>query len=536
MVAWLFLIIKKKYKQYYMEKDVLIALWDKTNDVFMTKADAVANFADKVDIATYNESESARTEAEAARVQAEYERVENYNILSGQLATAIESANTSTNEALSAASLATSAANRVDTAIEQAETVNAVLSGTVVTITDKEGESRSVDLAATTDEAVWITVTTSVPNVDVSGLTINAYYNGSTAVTTSVTTDNNGMAVLYVPNTYTYKLVFPNINGCKEITPISHTASVSQRSIEVEYVAYGEGDFEQVTVYLQAYKGESVTKLSGITVSATVEGNTSTYETNSSGIANFSIQIGKQYTVKVPSIEGLYLHGDSSKTFTADTTSRGISFYYRYYQSGLFIVDTGGTEYTKDEWETALSAGTVNNGDAVLIKVATSVLINNSGVFGVSIDALRERTEPTRAWNPNNAQFNSIPLNGNNTSQPYYYDGKTASELIQNEGNERNLDTPAVDYAMASGRSINGLSSFLGSVGQWAQLWANRIEVDDLLVLTRPNGSYLFSTYTTNKWTSTQASAAYAWRWTSVAYSNDKYGSCVVVPFFAFDT
>jgi hypothetical protein len=154
---------------------------------------------------------------------------------------------------------------------------------------------------------------------------------------------------------------------------------------------------------------------------------------------------------------------------------------------------------------------------------------------------LRERTYGANAtWNPDNVLFNSIPVNGNSASQPYYYDGMTASGLIQKEGDERGLQTPAVDKCLAmtqtigEGENEQTLKGFLGSVGQWNILWANRVEIDNILTSTRPEGTYLLSTLTTYKWTSTQNSASGAWSWTRVADNNGKTNSYTVVPFFAF--
>lgn len=110
------------------------------------------------------------------------------------------------------------------------------LNGSVITVTNNAGVSRSIDLLDATNERVQIVVTTDVAGVIVSGLVINVYYNGASTPTTTVTTDANGMAVLSVPNGYQYRLVFPSIEGCETPSDVVHTASVSQRSVEVEYV------------------------------------------------------------------------------------------------------------------------------------------------------------------------------------------------------------------------------------------------------------------------------------------------------------
>ena len=527
-----------------MEKNVLTALWNKINDTFPTKGDLAASLIPKLDITTYNQDEESRVQAEIARQEAESARTTTFSSLSAAMETSIDSAISASNSAHSAADIAISAANRVDSAITQAERVDAELSGSVVTITNKEGISRSIDLAATTDEAVWITVSTSVVGVDVSGLTINVYYNGASTPTTAVTTDENGMAVLYVPNTYTYKLVFPSIQGCVDIAPVTHVATLSQRSVEVEYVEYIPGqNVEEVTVLVQEYAGQTATNVSGLTVTLTISGNSTQYVTNSSGKVVINVDLGSQYSISVPNREGYYVSPMNTQTqsFTAESSKRGVLFIYRNAITGIFVVHENGSEYNILEWEDAVSAGTVTNSQAKLIKVATNQLADNDGIFAVLIDHLRERTYGANAaWNPDNVQFNSIPLNGNSASQPYYYDGMTASVLIQKEGDERGLQTPAVDKCLAmtqtigEGENEQTLKGFLGSVGQWNILWGNRVEIDNILTSTRPEGTYLLSTLTTNKWTSTQHSAFNAWHWTTAADVGDKGSSFTVVPFFAF--
>lgn len=60
--------------------------------------------------------------------------------------TAASDANSAATAANSAATAANSAASKAETAAAAADKVNAVLDGTTVTITDREGTSKSVDL------------------------------------------------------------------------------------------------------------------------------------------------------------------------------------------------------------------------------------------------------------------------------------------------------------------------------------------------------------------------------------------------------
>ena len=424
-----------------------------------------------------------------------------------------------------------------------ASTADINLNGSIISVTNNEGVTKTIDVLSSTDERVQITVTTDVPGVSVAGLTINAYYNNASVPTATCTTDANGMAVLSVPNGYKYRLVFPTIQGCKPIADVVHTASVSQRSVEVEYLEDVVTEGEVVKVVLTQKTGETISKVSGATVNVTVDGVTTSYTTDSQGIAMLTVPYGKTYTVTAPQREGWYLHENSyARTYTADQTGRVILYAYRQYDSGLFIVASDGSEYTLEQWEEAVEAGTRQNSEAKLIKVSTGALVQAGGVFAVDIDHLRSRSYgANKAWSSQNVQFNSVPLNGNSTSANYYYDGLTASRLVQTEGDERAIDTLAADKCLAESRVLAEgteneltLPGFLGSIGQWKELWMNAAEVDDILTSVRPDGTYLLSTLTTAKWTITQSNALNSWCWGTAAAVSGKVYSCVVLPFFAY--
>lgn len=392
-------------------------------------------------------------------------------------------------------------------------------------------------------EDVQIVVTTSVTGVSVSGLVINAYFNGSSSVSATATTDANGMAAIQVPNGYSYRLVFPDIEGCKSIEPVVHTASVNQRSVEVEYKAVPQDEGEAVTVVVQKKTGDTYSKVEGEVVTVTVDNTSTTYTTDTQGKVVFNVPYGKQYTVSAAQINGWYIPQNAyTLEFVAEQSMRNVLYNFRKIESGVFVVCGNGAEYALVDFEAARAQGVVQNSDAKLIAIKTAALIAAGGTFALDIDHLRDRSYGSnQKWCDSNVQFNSIPQNGNSASANYYYDGLTSSRLIQQEGDERGLPTAAVDQALGMSRKIaegtaneRTLPGFLGSVGQWAQLWANVAEVDDILVSVRPSGQYLLSTLTTNKWTSTQHNANGAWTWSSSANANGKYSCSAVVPFFAF--
>jgi len=417
------------------------------------------------------------------------------------------------------------------------------LNGSVITVTNNAGDTESIDVLASTDERVQIAVTTEVQGGAVSGLVVNAYFNNAETPTATVTLDANGMGSLRVPNGYKYRLVFPSIQGCKDVPDVVHTASVSQRSVEVEYFEDTISEGELVKVVLQQKVADVISNVADTTVSIAYDGVSTDYITDSLGQISIIIPYGKTYTVTAPHREGWYLHENRYiDTHTSNQTGRVVLFTYRQYESGLYIVASDGLEYTLEQWEAAVQAGTVVNSDAMLIKVSTGELAQAGGVFAIDIDMVRERSYGAkRAWASQNVLFNSIPKNGNSLSVNYYYDGLTASRRVQQEGDDRAIDTLASDQALSQSRTIAAgtpseriLPGFLGAVGQWKELWMNAAEVDDILLSVRPNGTYLFSTLTEIKWTSTQNGGSNAWGWGTAADGNGKYFSYVVLPFFAY--
>lgn len=424
-------------------------------------------------------------------------------------------------------------------AVSGAEKVNCELLGSVVRITDRTGLKRSIDLQPT-NERVQIEVSTLVSGVSVSGLVINVYYNDSMTIATTVTTDANGMAALTVPANYKYKLIFPDIAGCNPIPPVVHVASLSERSVEIEYTPVAPTGGMQLTVYAataNATGQPGTTAIANMDFNVTMDGTTTVYTTGSDGKCLITIPYNKSVSIQAPIQQGYELRGSATRSFVANQSAKYVEFIYTPATAGLYIVTDDATEYTQEEFEDALEAETVSASDAKLIKVVTNELTANGGVFYVSIDMLATRSGiVSKKWANRYEQFYDIPLNGNSATANYYYDGKTASSRIQDEGDRQNNDTPAVDEALAKTFELTArtLHGFLGSTGQWAILWANRYIVDDLILLTRPSATYNFSSYTAAKWTSTQNNANTAFNWTSSANFYNKFNSSAVVTFFAY--
>jgi len=404
------------------------------------------------------------------------------------------------------------------------------LNGSVITVTNNAGDTESIDVLASTDERVQIAVTTEVQGVSVSGLVINAYYNNAETPSATVTLDANGMGSLRVPNGYKYRLVFPSIQGCKDVPDVVHTASVSQRSVEVEYEEYVPA-YEEVTFGVREYQNISTSiPADNVAISVTVDGSTSNYTTDSSGEVSFNIPIGSNYVVTVNTPSGFYVksHGNVFN-LTAVKSQRYIGVKLMPYQIGVFIVDSLGLEYTLDEWKVLVEGGQKENANAKLIKIATEVLCESGGVFAVDIDAMRNRSYDSMRFG-NIITYDPPGLN------TYKYDGLRATEMVLQTVSDQELPPPVAAlyvYNLVYELAGERLQGFIGGVGQMAELWYNRQEIDEILEYVRPNGVNLWSTFTANKWTITQTNSMQAYSWDSNITSTNKDNVLVVIPFFA---
>ena len=469
-------------------------------------------------------------------------------------------AETATAAAIVATQNADAATQATQTAIAQAERLNVELEGSVITVTDKDGNESEIDLLDATNERVYINVTTDVAGVSVEGLTINAYYNNAEQPSATATTDAQGKCYLDVPNNYRYRLVFPTIAGCDPITDVTHIAHASERIIDVEYkepVPQPEVG-EHLTLIVQKVIATVTSKIVGAEVQITYDGNTRTYTSDANGEVNVVIPYGKTYTITMPVLTDLYLHsGKYVYQFTAESAKHTETIVYHDYQSGIFIITADGSEYTLTQFQTARTAGTVQNEDAKLVKIFTEQLANvidpvtgarKSGVFGLDIDLIRNTDLDVAAWKKAWVSplvvFSSVPINGQSIDKPYYFDGLTASTLISTEAIEKNATVSAIDFALSKSMEIGDgaggtitCEGFLGSVGQWQQLQMVIEEVDEILADVRPNGQYSLSRYSSIiKQTSTQGSTVGKTPcigWNSGVVLTTYYNAYITIPFYA---
>ena len=485
-----------------------------------TRANTAAERAEQTNAAVKTaeqarmEEEKDRKRAEILRVQAEKERV-----------AAEKKRASDTNEAIQAAKDATAGA----------EKVNAELNGNVLTVTNRQGTAKSVNLTDA-DEHVTVNVTTTLASVSVEGIILNVYINNG-ADPQQYTTDSNGQAVFTVTKGSTYKVVFPYINGCAILNPVQHVAAVGNRIIDAVYTEETI-KFEHVTVRMQKANEDDVLQpWEGAPVHVTIGGKKTDYITDAQGVASFDVKIGTTYTVAVDKVDGMYEQYDNySRTRKAMADSYRFNYAYHYYESGVWLIDDEGKKWTWDAWE----ASGKDKTHLVFVCIKTLDTQRYGGDIYISIDLLANFAQiPNKQWANQNVQFKNIPLNGTNNSDTQYYkfayNGLVATITIIAEGDERGIETPFCDYCHSrtvdcAGETWQGYGPTLE---QWKLAWANIDYVADAVNLKFPELGVSINNYKGNKWTATQGSAAFSYCFGPAVSDYVKNTAFLAVPFFA---
>lgn len=452
-------------------------------------------------------AEGARAEAEQARVDAEKKRKSNFD-------TAIQAS---------------------ETATTGAETCNVGLSGSTISVTNRNGETKSVDVI-NTDEEVTVTIASSVNSINVAGIKINVFLNNG-KTPQSYTTNAEGKATFTIDRGNYYQVVFPEYGNAQPIAPVGYTAVLGSRNINVEYLPYDEDSMEKVIITATKYVENVGTAWEGIPVIVTVDRKDTTYQTDAKGQVTVFVPYKKEYTVVINDQDGYNVSfNKNSRTYTANVPQRLIDYRFYQFKAGIFVVDANKNEYYIEDW---VAAGR-NADDAVAIKVADASLSINHGTFCIRTSDIKNVSKLISAsWCTQNLQFNSIALNGNNMNDANYYNGESSSYLIRQEAQERSLSVPAFDYAYGQIFTIGGedLHGFLMSVGQEYVHVANigiiRQVLETLFGETVATDYYNF-VMKKNRWTSTQYNATGALYYSSSANVNfSKSGSYVVLPVYA---
>ena len=451
-------------------------------------------------------AEGARAKAEQARVSAETKRESDFN----------------------------AAIKAAETATAGAETCDVELSGSTISVRNRNGETKSVDVV-NTDEEVNVTIASSVDSIKVAGIKINVFLNNGKTPQT-YTTNAEGKATFTVDRGNYYQVTFPEYGNAQPIAPQGYTAVLADRNIDVEYLPYDEDNMEKVVITATKYVGDVGTAWEGIPVVVTVDKKATTYQTDAKGQVTVFVPYKKEYTVRIDDQDGYNVSfNKNSRTYTANVPQRLIDYRFYQFKAGIFVVDANKNEYYIEDW---VAAGK-NADDAVAIKVADASLSVNKGTFCIRTSDIKNVSQlVSKQWCMQNLQFDSIALNGNNVNDANYYNGELSSFLIRQEAQERSLSVPAFDYAYEQIFSIGGeeLHGFVMSVGQEYVHVANIgiiKQVLETLYGEEVATNYYNFVMRKNRWASTQYNASNAWVCSSSATNNTKSSSVVVLPVFA---
>lgn len=479
--------------------------------------------------------ETARETAEATRQNAEVEREKADAEREKRVSEAISSTSSAAKAATDAAAMATEAGNNADIKAAEAERVNAELNGNVLTVTNRQGTAKSVNLTDA-DEHVTVNVTTTLASVSVEGIILNVYINNG-ADPQQYTTDGNGQAVFTVTKGSTYKVVFPYIKGCAILNPVQHVAAVGNRIIDAVYTEETI-KFEHVTVRMQKANEDDVLQpWEGAPVHVTIGGKKTDYITDAQGVASFDVKIGTSYTVAVDKVDGMYEQYDNySRTRKAIADSYRFNYAYHHYESGVWLVDDEGKKWTWDAWE----ASGKDKTHLVFVCIKTLDTQHYGGDIYISIDLLANFAQiPNKQWANQNVQFKNIPLNGIDNSDPQYYkfvyNGLVATIIIIAEGDERSIETPFCDYCYSQTVDCAGEAwqGYGPTLKQWELAWANIDFVLDAVNLKFPELGVDVNNYKGIKWTVTQYSTQYNNQFGTVQSISFKTTALLAIPFFA---
>lgn len=480
------------------------------------------------------EAENARRAAETSRVEAEDSRNNVFSSTKQNCDAAAQEARLAAQKATTAAQEAHSAAQEVTTAIIGAERVNAKIEKGVLTVTDRNGSEKSVDVGDVAEE-VTVHVTSSVASINPAGIKINVFINNGKTPQTYIT-DNDGTTTFSIAKGNYYQITFTEYGNAQPIAPVGFTAVLATRNIDVEYKPYDEESMENVVVTVTKYTDGTGAAYEGVPVVVTVDRKNTTYNADAKGQVSLYVPYGKEFTVNVENQDGYSVSlNRNTRTYTASVPQRLIDYKMYQFRAGIFIIDNNLNEYYLEEWQAAGKTAE----EAVAIKVADANLTLNRGTFMIRIsDMLAPTALPKKSWCTQHLQFDSIALNGNNTKDANYYNGESSSFLVRQEAVERSLSVPAFDYAYEQIFSIAGheLHGFMMSIGQDYVHIANIGIIKQ--VLTALYGEEVATAYYNfvmkqTRWTSTQNNATNAWSSSSSANNDFKSLSCYVLPVFA---
>jgi hypothetical protein len=205
--------------------------------------------------------------------------------------------------AIEAATKAQEVLKKAETATTGAETCNVTMQGSTISVTNRHGETKSVDVI-NTDEEVTVTIASSVESISVDGIKVNVFLNNGKTPQT-YTTNAEGKATFTIDRGNYYQVVFPEYGNAQPIAPQGYTAVLGSRNINVEYLPYDEDKSEKVIVNVQKCGNDNeCAAWEGMPVTITYDGKDSVVNTDSNGQVVVYVPFGKEYTVKVDDEDG----------------------------------------------------------------------------------------------------------------------------------------------------------------------------------------------------------------------------------------
>lgn len=482
----------------------------------------------------FDEAEAARVKAENARVEAEKKRQQAETDRASAEGERAKAESARADAEIKRKSDFDTAIKAAEDATADAETCDIELSGSTISVTNRNGETKSVDVI-NTDEEVTVTIASSVESIKVAGIKINVFLNNGKTPQT-YTTNAEGKATFTVDRGNYYQVVFPEYGNAQPIAPQGYTAVLGSRNINVEYLPYDEDSMEKVIITATKYVENVGTAWEGIPVIVTVDKKATTYQTDAKGQVTVFVPYKKEYTVVINDQDGYNVSfNKNSRIYTANVPQRLIDYRFYQFKAGIFVVDANKNEYYIEDW---VAAGR-NSDDAVAIKVADASLSINKGTFCIRTSDIKNVSQlPLLAWCTQGLQFDSIALNGNNVKDANYYNGESSSYLIRQEAQERRLSVPALDYAYNQTLAVGGeeLHGFIMSIGQGYLFLENsgniRIVLETLYDETVATNFYNFM-MDKDKWLSAQSGKTSSYVLHKNIISYPKSSLVIILPVFA---
>lgn len=441
-----------------------------------------------------------------------------------QSITAANTAADKTNEAI----------RKCETATVGAEKCNVTLEGTKIVVTNRNGEVKETEVVDT-EEVVTVVITSSVESISVAGLKVNVFLNNGKTPQT-YTTNSEGKTTFKVSRGVYYQVAVPEYANAQPIAPQGYTAVGVSKTITFNYEPYDEETSEKVIVTVTKYTDGNGTPWEGKEVIVTIDNKATTYTTDEKGQATIYVPYLKEYTVRVDDEDGYYVRfNKNSRTYTSRVAQRLIQVNMYQFKTGIYVLDSDATEYYIEDWVAAGKSAE----EAVAIKVADQNLRLNRGTFIIRCNDLKDMSKLQKyRWCTRSLQFTSIALNGNNSSDPNYWNGEQSSFLVRQEAEERSLSVPALAFAHGQSLEIGDdtLNGYLMSIGQEYVHISNAGTIREVLrtlfgdsvadaYYKFVNGQY--------RWTSTQYSATDAFNCNNLAGGKFKTSDLYVLPVFA---